>query len=214
MTFYADSADREAVGALLSDRIVAGVTTNPSILAASQISPDGARSLRDEWVGLGAASTFFQATGTSVDSLVERGRVIHSWGEEVVVKVPATAIGFPAAARLVADGVPVLVTAVHTTAQAVAASAIGASFIAPYLGRLDDRGRDGHTDIAAMTAALAGTSTEVLVASVRTPSAIARLATAGVRHITAAPAVLRAALLSPDSDEAAAAFERAAAALS
>lgn len=208
---YADSADREAVVTLLDDRLVHGVTTNPTILRRGGLSADAAADLYAEWTGRGAAEVFFQASGADVTAMEASGHRIAQLGSSAVVKVPATAIGFPVAARLAAADVPVLVTAVYSSAQAVTAAAIGARYIAPYLGRLDDSGVDGLALVREMVTLLAGTETHPLVASVRSPERIVELVASGVRHVTAAPAVLRAALLHDASDAAAAVFERDAA---
>ena len=205
---YADSADRDAVGSLLGDRLIHGVTTNPTILRREGLSADAAADLYAEWTGRGAAEVFFQASGHDVSTMEASGRRIAEVGSGAVVKVPATSIGFPVAARLAAAGVPVLVTAVYSSAQAVTAAAIGARYIAPYLGRLDDSGVDGLALVREMVGLLSGTETHPLVASVRSPERIVELVASGVRHVTAAPAVLRAALLRDASDAAAATFER------
>ncbi len=205
---YADSADRDAVGGLLADRLIHGVTTNPTILRREGLGVDAVTELYQEWVGRGAAEVFFQASGADAEEMEASGQRIAQLGSGAVVKVPATAIGFPAAARLSAKGVPVLVTAVYSSAQAVTAAAIGARYIAPYLGRRDDSGVDGLALVREMVRLLSGTQTHPLVASVRSPERIVELVASGVRHVTAAPAVLRAALLHEASDAAAAVFER------
>ena len=211
MRLYADSANTAAVGSLLRDGVVAGVTTNPTILAKSGRVGADIRALHAEWLALGAEELFFQAWGQTTEELVTTGRAIAALGERTVVKVPASAIGLPAAAQLARSGVPVLVTAVYGPAQAIAASAVGARYIAPYLGRLEDAGRRGVDDIAAMDAVLRDTGTSVLVASLRSPAAIVALAEAGLRYFTAAPTVLRALFSTPASDAAIADFDAAAA---
>jgi len=205
---YADSADREAVGGLLADRLVHGVTTNPTILRRAGLGADAAAELYRDWTGRGAAEVFFQATGVDAVAMEDAAVRIADLGSGVVVKAPATSVGFPVAARLAARGVPVLVTAVYSSAQAVTAAAVGARYIAPYLGRLDDSGADGLAVVREMVGLLAGTGTRPLVASVRSPERIVELLDAGVRHVMAAPAVLRAALLHDASEAAAVAFER------
>jgi transaldolase len=208
---YADSADRKAVGGLLGDRLIHGVTTNPTILRREGLDADAAADLYREWTGRGAAEVFFQASGADAAAMEASALRIAGLGSGAVVKIPATAVGFPVAARLAADGVPVLVTAVYSSAQAVTAAAVGVRYIAPYLGRLDDAGVDGLALVREMVGLLAGTQTHPLVASVRSPERIVELVASGVRHVTAAPAVLRAALLDDASDAAAAVFERDAA---
>lgn len=206
---YVDSADVASVAPLLADDLVAGVTTNPTILERAGRSVADIESLYDGWVDAGAREVFFQAWGADADGLLATGQRIASLGPLAVVKVPATRIGFAVAARLTGDGVPVLVTAVYSAGQALTAASLGARYIAPYLGRLDDAGHDGAAEIARMTALLADAPTEVLAASLRSPEAIVGLAAVGVRCFTAAPAVLDALFVSEASERAAAEFEAA-----
>lgn len=131
-------------------------------------------------------------------------------GGNVVVKVPATPMAFPIAARLARNGVPALITAVYSAAQAVAAAAVGVRYIAPYLGRLEDSGRDGLSLIGQMHTLTFGTETQALAASLRSPAAIVSLAERGIRLFTASPPVLWSMVQDDESDRSAAEFEAAA----
>lgn len=204
LRLYADSSDLHAVGSLLADGLVRGVTTNPTILARSGWTASDRAELASRWLDAGAEEIFFQAVGDSVEEMLEDANRIRGFG--AVVKVPAVHPGWVVARRLADDGWPTLVTAVYTVAQAACAGSVGAAYIAPYLGRLCDRGVDGYARVAEMTAALSGTPTRPLVASVRTADAVARLVLTGVRHVTAAPDVVRACYLDEASEEAAAFF--------
>jgi transaldolase len=198
LRLYADSADLHAVERLLTDGLVRGVTTNPTILAGCGWTAADRPELAARWFDAGAEEVFFQAVGDSVQEMLadaDRIRALHA-----VVKVPAVRAGWTVARRLAADGWPTLVTAVYTVAQAACAGSVGASYIAPYLGRLGDRGVDGHELIAQMAAVLAGTPTRPLVASVRTSADVARLVLTGVCHVTAAPHVIEACFLNDDSE--------------
>jgi transaldolase len=131
---------------------------------------------------------------------------------KVVVKLPATREGLEAAARLSGEGVRTCVTAVYSPYQALLAAAAGAAFVAPYLGRMNDAGLDGHAMIAQMAEALRHTesATEILAASVRSPEDIPRLARHGVCHITLSPSVADMLFQEPLTLEATKAFEEAA----
>lgn len=212
LRIYADSADTEQFADLLSAGVLFGVTTNPTILHDAGLSLDDGRALFDRWRDLGAQEVFFQAVGSSTQDYVDSANDICAIDPTVTVKVPATEAGFAAAARLARRGAPVLLTAVYTPAQAAVASAVGAKYIAPYLGRLDDSGRDGIATIRSMMQAMAGSETAVLAASVRTPRSFSALAQLGVRHITARPAVLRRCFHSTDTGVAVADFDAATAA--
>jgi transaldolase len=109
---------------LLSDGLIYGVTTNPTVLARSSLDFAAPPALYAEWVAAGENEIIFQAWGPSADDLERSGRTNHALGERVVVKVTASAEGFRAAARLTRDGANVLLTAVYSPGQAAAAAAI------------------------------------------------------------------------------------------
>ncbi|WP_156761365.1 transaldolase family protein [Microbacterium karelineae] len=208
---YADSAVVDEIAPLLAGKLIHGVTTNPTILERADRTGAHISDLYDTWSTQGADEIFFQAWGADEAMLEKRAREILALGPRAVVKVPATATGFPVAARLAHEGNSVLLTAVYAVPQALAAAAAGVRYIAPYLGRLRDAGHDGLATIAAMQSQCAGSDTDVLAASIRSPQDLVDLRDAGVRHLTANPAVLREALVCEASDEAAAAFEATAA---
>jgi transaldolase len=206
---FVDSAQTDEVEELLVDGLIHGVTTNPTILERANLSPREMPRLYSLWEQQGAQEIFFQSWGDDIETLMQHAREILALGPRVVVKIPATFVGFAAASKLVADGAPVLMTAVYNPAQAVAAASIGARYIAPYLGRLNDSGIDGVSLIAKMQSLISGTGTNVLAASVRSPSDIVDLASEGVTLFTAAPAVLRQAFQDTVSDSSAHEFDAA-----
>lgn len=210
---YADSAADDAILPLLRDGLVVGVTTNPEILRAHGVRLDDLPRLVRGWIGAGAQEVFLQTWGSGVDELLANAARLRDIAPEVAVKVPATPDGFAASARLVASHATVLVTAVYEPHQALYAAGIGVRWIAPYLGRLDDAGRDGAEVIGAMASVVAGTGTGVLAASIRSPERLVDLAQRGVDAFTAKPKVLLAALASEPSTLASSAFEEAVAAL-
>lgn len=189
--FYIDSGDQEVVESLLASGLFEGVTTNPTLLQAVGIGNDQIPEVVDWATAAGAGSVFVQAWGVDAGALEKRGQAIRAMGPNVVVKVPATSAGLTATARLEADGIPVLVTAVYAANQVLPAMAAGAHYIAPYLGRMNDAGRDGFAEIAAMQQAIdAGDSSlKILVASLRSPDDALVLAGIGVTEFTLAPKV-------------------------
>lgn len=124
-------------------------------------------------------------------TLIERGLRLRALGEDVVVKLVASRAGSAACAALAARQVPTLLTAVYTPAQALVAAAAGATYVAPYLGKLQDAGRDGLAEVQTMQEVLAatGSPTKVLLASIRDTSSMVALARVGVDCFTMAPAV-------------------------
>lgn len=212
LRIYLDSADRAAVSPLLATGLFAGVTTNPLILERAGVASADIAAVHAWAVEAGAQEVFLQTWGADVATLVERAERLAGLGPRVVLKVPATPEGFSATARLTAAGHRVLVTAVYTVEQALMAEAAGASFIAPYVGRMDDAGLDGVGTVLGMQRALRGVggACEVLAASLRGPGPVRLLAEGGVPCFTLAPAVAASFLDVEASRLAAADFERAA----
>lgn len=211
MQLYADSAHLDTVIPLVERGLVSGVTTNPTILHRDGLGSADRAALHSRLAGAGARSIFLQAVGSDERSMRADADALAELGPEVVVKVPATAVGFTVAAALAGSGIPVLVTAVYSVAQAMVSASIGAAFIAPYFGRLAETVDDPLALIASMDAVLTGSETRSLVASVRSAEAAERVASIGIRHITANVPVLQEMMRHEVSDASAAEFERVAA---
>lgn len=206
---YVDSADVDRVSSLLAAGVVHGVTTNPTILERGGRTAVEIPDLYARWSGEGAREIFFQTWGGDTASFLRNAEGIRALGDRVVVKVPATRDGFAAASALVSEGATVLVTAVYTVAQALACASVGAQYIAPYLGRMRDAGMDGDALIARMQEVCAGSDSNVLAASLRSPDDITGLRLAGVPYFTAAPDVIEQLLRHEVSDSSAAEFDAA-----
>lgn len=191
MKLYIDCADVSLIESLMKTGIFYGVTTNPVILRAAGIHFDRLGELAHSVTALGAREIFLQSWGRSAEALLANGRLLAEIGETVVVKFPATRDGLEAATALAKAGARTCITAVYSPFQAILAAAAGAAYVAPYLGRMNDAGRDGHELIAQMSDTLIGTEnpTEILAASIRSPGDTAVLASNGVRHITLSPKV-------------------------
>lgn len=213
INFYLDSADRTVAEPLLASGLFAGLTTNPTLLQAAGVRNEGIGAMVDWASAAGAGTVFVQAWGQDADALEQRGRRIRALGENIVVKIPATADGLTAVARLEADGIPVLVTAVYAAIQVLPAIAAGAHFIAPYLGRMNDAGRNGSGEIASMQRAIdaSGSSLKVLVASLRSPQEAQKLAELGVTEFTLAGKAWQAFFADPLTAAAVEVFDQASA---
>jgi transaldolase len=214
LRFLIDSADRAAWARLMPLGCFSGVTTNPVLLKAAGVPCDlmSITTLVAEALDLGAGEVHVQVWGGTRDAYVERGRALAAISPKVVVKIPITAEGASAAAALRREGTRVTMTAVYTIAQALAASALGAEYAAPYLGRMNDAGRDGFGDIAGMAHALRGhgSATRLLVASLRGPADVARLAGEGLDTFTLGPKPAAALFDDELTEQAIEAFEAAA----
>ncbi|MFY8150238.1 MAG: transaldolase family protein [Prochlorococcaceae cyanobacterium] len=194
-----------------------GITTNPTLLRRAALPCDLPTLTRlcDQALSLGAEELHLQAWGEDAASLEARGRTLAALAPgRILVKLPVTPEGVRAARPLLQEGIPVTFTACYEPRQVLVAAALGARYIAPYLGRIGDQGRDGLATLQAMQQALAGVGspTRLLVASLRDPEEITRLAAVGCDTFTLGPAIAEALLASTATAEAAEQFERDAAA--
>lgn len=212
MRLYLDSAQTSLIEPLLKTGVFYGVTTNPLILREAKMQISQLAEFADWVFGLGAKEVYFQSWGDDQAALYQHGQQLARISTKVLVKLPATRAGLEAAARLAKDGVRTCITAVYTAFQVLLAASVDAAYVAPYLGRMNDAGRDGHAQIAQMAEALrnTGSSTEILAASVRNTEDVARLAQNGVRCITLSPTVAGQLFQEPLTLEATRAFEAAA----
>lgn len=193
LVFFLDTASRSAWQEWLPLRMFLGVTTNPVLLEQAGVpcTLSSLAGLVGDALALGAREVQVQTWGRTRDAYLENGRALAALDPRVVVKVPTTVEGVAAAGILAAEGVRLTMTAVYNPAQALIAGALGAAYTAPYLGRMNDAGRDGFGEIAAMgrAAHAHGGRTRVLVASLRQAADVARLAADGLDTFTFSPKV-------------------------
>lgn len=149
MELYLDTADYAAVQRLARILPLAGVTTNPSILARSGQSPAQALPrLRDALGGHGRL--FAQVMATDAQGMVNDAHTLRAIMADLVIKVPVTAEGLAAIKQLKQEGIPTLGTAVYGAGQGLLAALAGADYIAPYVNRLDAQGGDGIKTVEAL----------------------------------------------------------------
>ena len=190
-----------------------GITTNPLIIARAGKRVDLATA--QDLVAAAKARDLdeiqLQATGHSAAEMLESGRALRRLWDHVTVKVPATAAGFEAAASLRRDNVSVTVTACYTAHQTMLAASIGARYVAPYYGRMQDAGIDADARLDAMLGiGNRHGNLRVLVASIRSIEQLELLATRGFDTFTVTAALAAQLGQDRESDGAAAAFMRAA----
>lgn len=132
--------------------------------------------------------------------------------ERIVIKVPVTRMGTRAASLLIHSRVRVCLTAAYDSSQALLAASVGAEYIAPYLGRMSDRGKNGRLECERMHTIVNGlrSSTRILVASIRDKQSLADLSSKGLDTFTVSPAVAYQLFDEPLTERAAAEFELAA----
>jgi len=188
---YLDSADLAELQTCLPHPAVHGVTTNPTLLRRAGISRDSLPGLLHACLKLGARQVQAQVHASDTEGILADAHALLAEFKpgQLVVKIPATRDGLRAGAELSLADIPVTYTAVYAPEQAHFAAQLGASYAAPYLGRLLDAGLDGLALIAQMQALVArsGSSTRLLVASVRSRAAYLSLLELGVGSITIPP---------------------------
>jgi transaldolase len=206
MKFFIDTADVAEIRDLAATGLVDGVTTNPSLVAKS-----GRNFIEviEEICAIVPGPVSAEVAATTTEGMLVEAAKLVPIAPNVTIKVPLTWDGLKATKRLSADGVKVNVTLCFSAAQALLAAKAGATFISPFVGRLDDIGLDGLdliADICQIYDQYDSIQTEVLVASVRSPGHVIEAAKMGAHVATLPPAVLRNLALHPLTDKGLAAF--------
>lgn len=206
MKFFIDTADVAEIRDLAATGLVDGVTTNPSLIAKS------GRKFLDvvqEICSIVPGPISAEVAATDYKTMLAEGHRLAKLAKNVTVKVPLTPDGLKTCKALSSEGTMVNVTLCFSAAQAILAAKAGASFISPFVGRLDDIGSDGMIlirDICEIYKQYPGFKTEVLVASVRHPIHIVESAKMGAHVATMPPNVLRQMFQHPLTDKGLAAF--------
>jgi|TARA_B100001179_G_scaffold210425_1_gene177048 transaldolase len=189
MKFFVDTANIKEIEDLVPTGFVDGVTTNPSLIAKQ--GDDMAETIK-AICSLVSGPVSAEVTATELPEMINEGKYLASLAKNVAVKVPLTVSGLKACKALREQGTMVNVTLCFSAAQALLAAKAGASFISPFVGRLDDIGEKGMDlieDIVVMYENY-GFDTEVLVASVRTKQHVIDAAVIGAHVATLPPKVI------------------------
>ncbi|MBI4369030.1 MAG: fructose-6-phosphate aldolase [Elusimicrobia bacterium] len=207
MKFFLDTAMIEEIKQAKAWGFLDGITTNPS-LAAKTGRPF--EDLAKEILKIVApAPVSLEVVATDVDGMIREGLNLAQWGINVVVKIPMTEAGMAATQTLSQKhGIRINVTLVFSANQAILAAKAGASYVSPFIGRLDDVGQDGMKLIAEIVDIYKNYSfsTQVLVASVRHPMHVTEAARLGAHVATMPFGVLRQLFKHPLTDKGLAAF--------
>ncbi len=190
MKFFVDTADVAEIRELAATGLVDGVTTNPSLVAKT--GRDFVEVLR-EITDLVDGPVSAEVTATDADAMTEEGRKLAALADNIAIKVPLTWDGLKACRTLSQAGIQVNVTLCFSANQALLAAKAGATFISPFVGRLDDVGHDGMALIAEILEIYDNyddLETEVLVASIRSPAQVLTAAKLGADVCTIPPAVM------------------------
>jgi transaldolase len=190
MKFFVDTADVPAIAELNVLGMVDGVTTNPSLIKKSGRD---ILEVTKEICDLVDGPVSAEVTATDAETMIAEGRKLAKIADNIAVKVPLTWDGLKACKVLTSEGNMVNVTLCFSANQALLAAKAGATFISPFIGRLDDINLDGLDLIADIRTIYDnyGYETEILAASIRTVNHVAECAKIGADVMTAPPAVIK-----------------------
>lgn len=201
MKFFVDTADVEEIRDLAATGLVDGVTTNPSLVAKE--GRDFFEVLQ-EICALVEGPVSAEVTAMETDGMIAEGRRLAQIAENIAVKVPMTFDGLKACKALTGEGTMVNVTLCFSATQALLAAKAGATFVSPFVGRLDDIGQDGMEligEIRMIFDQYDTFDTEILVASIRGPNHVKDAAMLGADVATIPPKVLRSLINHPLTDK-------------
>jgi transaldolase len=190
MKFFVDTADTAEIRELAATGLLDGVTTNPSLV--HKAGRDFLEVVK-EICGIVPGPVSAEVVATDHDGMMRESEVLRKIADNVTVKVPLTIDGLKTCKALTADGTMVNVTLCFTANQALLAAKAGATFISPFVGRLDDIGTEGMEMVSDIRLIYDnyGYETQILVASIRHPVHVLQSAKIGADVITAPPAVIR-----------------------
>ncbi len=200
MKFFVDTADVKDIRELADIGLLDGVTTNPTLIAKS------GRAFKEviaEICGLVEGPVSAEVTALDAEGMIREGRDLRQIAKNVAVKVPLTLAGLKACKTLTSEGTMVNVTLCFSANQALLAAKAGASFISPFIGRLDDINLDGMELISEIRQIYDNYAfdTEILAASIRTANHVKQAALIGADVATCPPAVLKSLANHPLTDK-------------
>lgn len=200
MKFFADTADVDAIRELNDLGLLDGVTTNPSLIKKSGRD---ILEVTKEICDIVAGPVSAEVTATDADQMIAEGKKLVKIAGNIAVKVPLTLDGLKACKALSDDGHMVNVTLCFSANQALLAAKAGATFISPFIGRLDDINMDGMELISEIRTIYDnyGYETQILAASIRTVNHVKEAALIGADVMTAPPSVIKAMANHPLTDK-------------
>lgn len=188
MKFFLDTAGVDEIKRIKKLGLVDGVTTNPSIIAKEGKDFE---TVIKEICSIVDGPVSAEVIGLTAEEMIEEGREIAKWAPNVIVKIPMTEEGLEAVYTLEAEGIQTNVTLVFSVAQGLMAAKAGASYISPFVGRIDDIGEDGMKLIQNLRQTLVNYDyqSEIITASIRTIAHLEQASIAGA-HIATIPGSL------------------------
>jgi len=200
MKIFLDTANIDSIKKFVDLGIVDGITTNPSLLLKENKDPIDAMK---RIVKLVDGPVSLEVVATEYDNIMEESLKLANYGENVVVKIPMTSVGLKAINSLSKKSIKTNVTLIFSANQALLAAKAGATYVSPFIGRLDDIGHDGLTVISDIVQIFSNydITTQVLVASIRHPIHVIESAKLGADVVTLPPEILQKMIHHPLTDK-------------
>ena len=197
MKIFLDTASIESIKKFVDMGVVDGITTNPTLISREKGHPED---IMREIVKIVKGPVNLEVIGTKTEDMVEEGLRLKKFGENVIVKVPMTIDGLKAVRKLGEYKIKTNVTLIFSSNQGLLA---GASYVSPFIGRLDDAGQEGMIVIKEIVQIFRNYSyqSEVLVASVRHPIHVIEAGKLGAHIVTLPPDILAKMLSHPLTDK-------------
>ena len=188
MKIFLDTADTEVIRKYFETGLVDGVTTNPSLIMKSGRDPE---EVYQEIKDIGVKDISMEVMGNFVEMYTEGSRLSQKFGDVCTVKVPCTREGLRVCKALSDEGVKVNVTLIFCAAQAILAAKAGATYVSPFVGRLDDQSVAGLEVVRSITGLyqIHGIRTQVLSASIRSVQRVVRSYYNGAQIVTMPPKI-------------------------
>jgi transaldolase len=202
---FLDSANLKAINTYNDMGLVDGITTNPTLLAKEDQNPS---EIMREIAKVVKGPVSLEVIATETDEMLEEAHKLKKFGQNVVVKIPMTSNGMKAVRKLREDGIDTNVTLIFSANQAILAAKAGASYVSPFIGRLDDIGNEGMILVNEIIQIFRNYrfKTEVLVASIRHPIHVIEAGKIGADIVTLPPDILGKMLCHPLTDKGLALF--------
>lgn len=200
MKIFLDTANVDSIQKYSEMGVIDGITTNPTLLSKEKGNP--IKTMR-KIVEIIQGPVSLEIVATTFDKMMEESLKLAKYGENVVVKVPMTVDGLKVVKALTEKGIKTNVTLIFSANQALLAAKAGATYVSPFIGRLDDIGSEGLNLIGEIIQIFVGYeySTQVLVASVRHPLHVIESAKMGADVVTLPPEILDKMIKHPLSDK-------------
>lgn len=206
MKFFIDTGNIEDIRELCDTGMVDGVTTNPSLVAGSG---QDFKSLIKEICSITSGHVSAEVLATDSDTMLKEAKILSAIADNVCIKLPLTIEGLKACKVLSADGIATNVTLCFSALQALLAAKAGATYVSPFIGRLDDVGQSGSeliSDIVDVYDNYPELNTQILAASIRGPQHVLEAAMSGADVATLPPKILRQMYQHPLTDKGLAGF--------